>query len=275
MTIKQALIKSTKRFAKIKHLSPILDAEVLLSFVLNQPKSYLFAHPEHKMTPSLEKKFNQLVSKRVQGLPIAYLLGSKEFFGLSFKVGPGILIPRPETETLVEIILEQLKNKPGLKILDLGTGSGCIVIALAKKLGPANSYFASDISSKALAVAVQNADFHKVKIKFKQGNLMAAWPKENFDVIVANLPYLKKLTPSVKYEPKQSLLAKKGGLELYEQLLKQFKRQPPRIGFFEIGIEQGNRIKKLASRYLPDYEIKIIKDLTDRTRFVQLSQKPS
>jgi len=203
-----------------------LDAEVLLSHTLNKPKSFLYTYPEKKLTQAQVRKYKSLISRRAKHEPVAYITGHKEFYGLDFYVNQHTLIPRPETEALVEKII---KNKDIHSIADIGTGSGCIAIALAKN-NPKLNIYAIDISSKALTVARKNAKAHKVKnITFKQGNLLEPIKNIKLDAIVANLPYLsekvyKKNYQHLKYEPKQALYAGKDGLDYYKKLLKQINK---------------------------------------------------
>lgn len=294
MTIRQLLNLATDKL-KNKSTSPELDAEVLLAHVLKQSKEYLFQNQESTRLPARQgiknqeqKKFQQLVKKRATGWPVAYLTHEKEFFGLNFYVDQNVLIPRPETEGLVEMAtkkiidykLKIINDKP-LSVLDLGTGSGCIIIALANNLQSKIynlKFFASDISQAALKIAKQNAKRHEVSILFKQSDLLAAWKNQRFDIIVANLPYLARQTdPSTKFEPKQALIAKKQGLALIEKLFKQlavpFPLPPsPSTLLLEIGHDQGPKIKNLAKVYLPGYQCKIFKDLSGLNRLVLLTQ---
>ncbi len=270
MTIRETLNQATKEL-KTKSTSPNLDAEVLLAFVLNKPKEYLLINPSQKLLRNQLRNYNQLIQKRILEWPVAYLIGHKEFFGLDFIVTKDVLIPRPETEGLVELILSQAHGKK-LSILDIGTGSGNIIITLAKKIS--GQFFASDISHQALAVAKRNAKNHNVKITFKQGSLLQPWKKQNFDIIVANLPYLPRETDSsTKFEPKRALIAKNHGLALYEELFKQTATLTslPSSLLLEIGHNQRVEIKKLAKRYLPAYETKNSKDLTGRIRIAVVS----
>jgi release factor glutamine methyltransferase len=291
-----------------------LDAEVLLAYVLKKPREYLFVNQESRIKNQEAKKFLALVKKRQLGWPVAYLTQKKEFFGLNFFVNKHVLIPRPETEGLVELILSRIKNQEsGIKILDIGTGSGNIIIALAKTISsltphPSPLFCASDISPKALLVAKKNAKNHGVKITFKQGDLLAPWKNKNFDIIVANLPYgwndwknnTSAETIGLKFEPKQVLFTSKHGLFIIENLFKQialrnnsprpplkFKRgwptkpwrsRPgalsPKFIFLEFDPRQTSELKKLATKWLPDYKLKISKDLARRARYAVISQKP-
>ncbi|MBX4205472.1 MAG: peptide chain release factor N(5)-glutamine methyltransferase [Candidatus Doudnabacteria bacterium] len=281
MTIHDLLKLAAKKLTN--STSRELDGEVLLSYVLKKPKEYLFANPYKKIAPKLEKTYLRLINRRLLGWPVAYLVKHKEFFGLDFYVDKNVLIPRPETEGLVELALDTLKiENRKWKILDVGTGSGCIIISLAKNLSslhPAPSIlsFASDISPQAIKIAKKNAKKYKVKVTFGDGNLLEPWGGEKFDVIVANLPYLSRETDaSTKYEPKGALIAAKKGLKLYEELFKQASRLQPQTShlFLEIGRDQGRLIKNLAKKYLPDYRTKTYKDLFGRTRYAKVV-KPS
>jgi release factor glutamine methyltransferase len=274
MTIHDLINLGIKKLSKTSD-SPALDAEVLLSHLLDRPKEYLLTNPEKKIDPKIEKKFLTFVNRRLLGWPVAYLSKEKQFYGRKFYVDKNVLIPRPETEGLVRLMIRNLKDRKNLKILDVGTGSGCIIITLAKELSPLPAphsplFFASDISPKAIAVAKKNAKLHKVKIKFADGNLLEPWGKQKFDVIVANLPYLAERTDaSTKFEPTKALIAKNKGLDLIEKLFKQISSLSPASStlFLEIGRDQGDPIKKLARKLLPAYQTKIFKDLFGRNRY--------
>jgi release factor glutamine methyltransferase len=235
----------------------LLDSDLILSYVLNKPREYIYAHPEHKLTKNQRKKYLQLVSRRKKLEPIAYLVQEKEFFGLPFYVDHNVLIPRPDTEFLVEKIIKQTKNEKRKTICDIGTGSGCIAIALKKYL-PQCEVIATDISLKALNVAKKNAKQllnHKdmkgtknTKIIFYCSNLFNKVPKKyrgKIDIIVANLPYLPKNVAkkqSLKYEPKIALQDKKYLPEFLKQA-KEFLRPNGKI-FLETNKRQINIIKK-------------------------------
>jgi release factor glutamine methyltransferase len=273
MTIREILNLAQNRL-KTKSTSPHLDAEVLLSHVLDKSKEYILLNPEKELSVKAEKQFKILLSRRAAGWPVPYLTNHREFFGLDFYVDKNVLIPRPETEELVDLVLQQIKGSP-LKILDVGTGSGCIIISLAKNK-PQNKYFASDISEHALKVAQKNTKTHKVNITFKRSDLLSNWSKQPFDTIVANLPYLAKETdPSTKFEPRRALVAEKLGLNLIEKLLKQVStlESLPSSLFLEIGHDQGSKIKNLTTKLLPGYETKILRDLSKRIRFAVLVKK--
>ena len=277
MTIHQLINLGIKKLNKTSP-SAALDSEVLLSYVLKKPKEYLVVHMGNYVSPKQEKRFLTFINRRLLGWPVAYLTKSKEFYKLNLYVDKHVLIPRPETEGLVELVLNYLKvgsDQIGkINILDIGTGSGNIIISLAKKLGTKHNYFASDISPKAIAVAKKNAKRQKVKIKFVDGNLLEPWGKQHFDLIVANLPYLAKLVdPSTKFEPRGALVAAKKGLKLYEELFKQiYNLQPKSYNLFlEIGHDQAPAIKKLAKKFWPVSKTKIYKDLFGRQRYAVIT----
>ena len=169
------------------------ETEIILADLLKKDRSFLHAHPEHRLTENQTLQFINQVKRREKNEPLAYILGYKEFFGLRFLVDRHVMIPRHDTEELVESVLEYVKgkNKPQIKIVDIGTGSGCISITLAKKLPKAKIY-AVDVDQKSLVVARKNATRLKVyeKITFLKGALLSSLPGP-VDVIVANLPYIK------------------------------------------------------------------------------------
>jgi len=320
MTIHELIKLAIKKLST--STSPSLDGEVLLSYVLDKPKEYLMTNPDQTVSVRLEKQFKILLDRRLSGEPVAYLRNEKEFYDLRFYVDKNVLVPRPETEGLVDLTISEIlkytkkRRSSNFCILDIGTGSGNIIISLAKYLesnvaegfslpkngglkasATKNQYYASDISSKAIAIAKKNAKLHKVKIKFAIGNLLEPWDNQNFDAIIANLPYLSRRTdPSTKFEPIGALIAAKKGLDLYEKLFKQvaniplrgakrrgnlFKGSPrdllslamamPQYLFLEIGRDQSRLIKKLAAKWLPAYQTKIFKDLAQRPRFAVLA----
>lgn len=270
-----------------------LDAQLLLAHVIKKSREFVIANSDHLITRSLYHQITKLFTQRAQGIPLAYLTGHKEFFGLDFVVNKAVLIPRPETEILVEYVINKIRNQKtenrNLKLVDVGTGSGCIPISIAKTMDQwingSIQFYATDISKKALKTAKQNAKEYGIKIKFFQGNLLDPiinnstidqWHNGSI-IITANLPYLTeeqfKNEPSIQHEPKQALVAKKDGLALYEQLLKQIKQIVTCYVvcvtcFMEIDPSQTNQIRALIQTYLPTAKIQIKKDLAGRDRVV-------
>ena len=192
---------------------PLSEARLLLRHVLGVTHAALEAHPEREVSPRETADFHTLAMRRAAGEPIAYLTGHREFYGLEFHVTPAVLIPREETELLVEIAVE----KPARRILDLGTGSGCLAIAVAREL-PQAQVTAVDASAAALAVARENAARHGATVRFVQGDWFAPLGGERFDLILANPPYVAEADPhlaqgDVRFEPRSALAAGPDGLE--------------------------------------------------------------
>ncbi len=192
---------------------PLSEARLLLRHVLGVTHAALEAHPEREVSPRETADFHTLAMRRAAGEPIAYLTGHREFYGLEFHVTPAVLIPREETELLVEIAVE----KPARRILDLGTGSGCLAIAVASEL-PQAQVTAVDASAAALAVARENAARHGATVRFVQGDWFAPLGGERFDLILANPPYVAEADPhlaqgDVRFEPRSALAAGPDGLE--------------------------------------------------------------
>jgi release factor glutamine methyltransferase len=224
-TIRDALEQGTAALTLAGQTpKPRLDAQVLLSHVLDVERATLYTYPEHLLTAQQEQQFSQLIERRKLGEPIAYLTGHKEFFGLDFLVDRRVLIPRPETELLVEaalsIIRERLADARVPVVADIGTGSGIIPITLAVQEPRLPYLYASDISSDALAVARLNCQRHAVeqRVRLLQGDLLAPLP-EPIDLLTANLPYvgtdeMEVLTPEVHaYEPHLALFSGDQGLD--------------------------------------------------------------
>ncbi|HCW74922.1 MAG TPA: peptide chain release factor N(5)-glutamine methyltransferase, partial [Candidatus Marinimicrobia bacterium] len=173
MTISQSLKFAVDKLTAKKINLPHLEAEILLSEILKKPREFILAHGERALTKPQITDYKLLIKKRLKGMPIAYITGEKEFYGLKFKVNKNVLIPRPETELMVEEALKLTADGTPAAIIDVGTGSGCVIITLAKQIANCE-FLATDISAKALAVAGQNAKLHGVakKIKFLKGDLL-------------------------------------------------------------------------------------------------------
>lgn len=208
---------------------PLEEKEILLSHILKKDRSFLYAYPEKILTEKQIAPFEAMSRRRVKNEPLAYILGYKEFFGLEFLVNPSVLIPRAETEEIVEKALAYLKNLPNPTVADVGTGSGCIAIAIAKHL-PKVKVFATDLSSGALALAEKNAKINNVskRITFLKTNLIESIESE-LDLILANLPYIPKeryenLPEEIKnYEPKIALWSDDSPKKFYKELFLQSK----------------------------------------------------
>ena len=196
-----------------------LDAELILAHALHKERVFLHAHPDYELTESEQRKAEEYLKRRQNHEPVAYILGSKEFYGREFVVTPDTLIPRPETEAIIDLVKELSLEKP--KILDVGTGSGCIAITLKLEL-PESDVMAVDISEKALVVAEKNADNLHANLEFKKSDLLKN-VDEKFDIIVANLPYVDKnwdwLSPELDFEPETALYSEDFGLKDIKNLI--------------------------------------------------------
>jgi len=250
------------------------ESRDLLVYVLKKPLSFLIAHPETKLTPIQLKKFRKLVTKRRKRIPFAYLTHHQGFYGLDFAVTKDVLIPRPETEQLVDWVLGNVNRKAQTTIIDVGTGSGCIAVTLAKYF-PNTSVIASDVSAKALLVAKKNARTNGVskRITFRQGSLLIVLkPGEQPNLVVANLPYLTQpQLKNVQHEPKLALHGGTHGLELIEKLIQQIANRNISMAILEIDPSQERWLIGSGDR-LQGYHYKFLPDLAGRTRFFVLQK---
>lgn len=285
---------TTKKYKdKLDHF----DLQLLLASAIKKPKEFVMIHPEYKLTNNQSSVINKMIKRRIEGEPIAYILGHKEFYGLDFIVNKHTLVPRPETEMMVELGLDLLHSMlRNTVVIDIGTGSGNIIVSLAHAMNqndsyqlPVTSYYAVDISDEALRIAKKNAKLNGVdkKIKFLHGSLLEPLLNEfkcsmfhvpRSIIITANLPYLSKeiynSTPvDVRnFEPKSALYSAKAGLAHYEKLLKQIKALQftgyglQVTGFLEISPEQKQPLTKLIKTIFPTAKIKFKKDLASKWR---------
>lgn len=258
------------------------ETDLLLSFLLGKSREFILTHPEKNINPSTLRKLQSAEKKRLTGWPIAYLTGRKEFYGLDFRVSPAVLVPRPESELLVEYAIEAAQKKEKPLIIDVGTGSGAIIISLArelKKIAPkvfrSASFSAIDISSDALAVARENAKRRRLdkKISFYRGDLLSPLKNKLNDkdlIITANLPYLTpaqiKNSPTISREPRLALDGGPDGLKYYRRLFGQLAKSKCRSLSLacEIDPSQARAICRLAKILKGDIEIQ--KDLAGRKR---------
>jgi release factor glutamine methyltransferase len=217
ITIANALTAATKRLEQTS-TSARIDAESLLCHTLKCNTAHLAAWPEKILNTDQTQQFNQLIAERESGTPISYLTGQREFWSLELGVSPVTLIPRPETETLVEFVLEQFDAKKEMRLVDLGTGSGAIALAIAHER-PDWKVTATDISEDALAVAQQNAEKHHIKnIEFKSSHWFDALKGQTFDIIISNPPYIAQDDPhlssgDVRFEPASALSSGVTGMD--------------------------------------------------------------
>jgi len=227
MRIDEALTTAKQHLKASSSDSIALDAELLLSFVLQKNRTYLYTWPEQILSQTEQTHYFELISRRIEGHPIAHIVGTREFWGMDFVVTPDTLIPRPDTEILVETALEKMhsKNDQAWSFLDLGTGTGAIACAI-KASHPACQATAVDFQIKALNVAKQNAKQHQLTILFKQGSWFEPVKGQTFDLIVSNPPYIEEQDPhltegDVRFEPLTALTSGKDGLKDIRMIIEQ------------------------------------------------------
>ena len=284
-TIKNALEQGARILAKQEQTSAILDAQVLLAHVLHVERATLYAYPERMLTTEQEQQFRMLIKRREQGEPVAYLTGHKEFYGLDFLVDRRVLIPRPETELLVETALGLVRSMLSTGrvpiVADIGTGCGAIPITLAV-LEPRLPYlYASDISAEALDVAHLNCQRHHVeqRIRLLHGDLLAPIP-EPIDLLTANLPYvgtteMNLLTTDVRaYEPNLALFSGPYGLDLLHRLLTETKQSDILAGraalVLEIGYQQREPLTEVIHELWPQANATFKKDYAGWDRILEI-----
>jgi release factor glutamine methyltransferase len=256
---------------------PRRDAELILAHVLGCDPAGLLTHPERMLSANESEQFENLLKRRLASEPVQYLTGTQEFFGLLFEVSPDVLIPRPETEHLVEAVLDRFARDANPRIVDVGTGSGAIAVAIAHAL-PRSQVTAVDLYPSALEIARGNAVRHGVidRVTLLQSDLLAAAGNTEFDVVVSNPPYIaneEPLEPQVaNYEPGSALYAGPTGLEIYERLIPQARKVLKPAGWLmmEIGYGQEAALRALLRGWR---ETSFIPDLQGIPRVVQ-AQKP-
>lgn len=253
-TIDDLLRTARSHLAATSFGAPPREAYLLLGDILGYSEAQLIARGEQEVTPDCATRFSQRLHRRLQGEPVAYLLGWREFFGRRFRVDSRVLIPRPETEHLVEAAL-QIPSKAPSSILDVGTGSGCLAITLALEL-PNARITASDLSLASLALAARNVKDHGVadRVRLVQGDLADAISLKAFDLVVSNPPYIdpadrEQLSPEVReFEPHDALFAEDRGLALYQRLLEKARELPLEAALMiEIGLGQLEEIRTRAA----------------------------
>ena len=281
--LRAALRAAIARLEECDVPSAPLAAELLLMHVLQRDRAWLYAHPESELSPNEAATYAQLIERRSEGVPTQYITGRQEFWGLEFEIGPGVLIPRPETEHVIEVGLERIGERRAepLRIADVGTGSGCIAIALAREL-PGAEIVATDISAAALDYAQRNAARHSVsnRIQFLKADLLEAaidpgHAEGGFDLIVSNPPYVGRndsanLPREVReHEPAEALFAGDDGLEIYPALIEQAagKLAPNGILVLELGYNGAQYVGPLLS--VPHWsDLRVTRDLAGIERVV-------
>jgi len=249
-TVEAALQKA--RAALVASGTADLDAQVLLAHVLGCERAFLFAHPEASLDFQTSMQFQSLLQRRASGEPIAYILGQQGFYDLELKVTPSVLVPRPETELLLEEALQLTADSPGATVADIGTGSGALAVTLARHR-PQCTVYATDISADALEVARDNAREHCARVSFFRGHLAQPLTERGIkvDLLMANLPYIASdeldTLPVSRWEPRQALDGGPDGLAYIRTLLQQAPRVC-RAGAYvllEIGADQGAAVSRL------------------------------
>jgi release factor glutamine methyltransferase len=273
----EALQAARARLAAISK-NPRRDADLLLAHLLGCDQTALLTHPERLLSAAELEQFDRLVERRLASEPMQYLTGEQEFFGLRFEVSPAVLIPRPETEHLVEAVLERFKREEAVRIVDVGTGSGAIAVALAHAL-PRSRVTAVDLFPAAIEVARRNAERHGVidRLTLLTSDLLEAVDSAGFDAVVANPPYIAEgevLEPQVaNYEPHSALYAGATGLEVYGRLIPQAAGvlKPGGWLLLEIGYGQSSAVRNLMDGWAG---VTLVNDLQGIPRVI-LGQKQS
>lgn len=294
-TIRAALDLATQHLIEARQASqfpaenPRLDAQLLLATVLDKERSYLFMYPDQELDTAQEARWQALLAQREQGEPVAYLIGQKAFYGLDFTVDKRVLIPRPETELLVEAALAVCRRRLDAGhipvVADIGTGSGAIPISIAVHEPRLPSLYACDVSPRALAVARLNCQRHHVteRVHILQGDLLEPLP-EPVDLLLANLPYVgtdeqATMTPDVlDYEPHLALFSGPTGLDLLQRLLREAKQSSKlRAGavlLLEIGYRQRESLSQLAHEIWGAARITCLRDYAGWDRTLQIELPP-
>jgi release factor glutamine methyltransferase len=277
MQLKQALASAIDRLEAADVGSPRMNAEVLLMFVLGVNRAYLYAHPERELSVEDGARYDEVLAQRATGLPAQYITGHQEFWGLDFVVSPAVLIPRPETEHLVETVLELARGTERPKLVDIGTGSGCVALALAHELKDVEAY-AVDVSAEALALARANAARLGLdgRVLFLQSNVLEALAGvHDFDFVVSNPPYVgfgeaDKVQKSVRdFEPRVAVFAGEQGLDVIRRLIEQAHRALKPGGWLalEIGYSMRDAVVNLLSPTMWE-DVRVVPDLQGIPRVV-------
>lgn len=279
MQLKQAVDSAYELFVANDVPSPRLNAELLLTFVLGRERVFLYAHPERELTAEEESRFDEVIRERARGCPTQYITGHQEFWGLDLIVSPAVLIPRPETEHVVETVLDLMKeyhraHPQKLKIVDVGTGSGCIALALASELSHAEVH-GCDISDEALEMARTNAARLALggKVLFRKSDLLSVYGEEKFDFVISNPPYVgeseaDKVQKQVRdFEPRIAVFSGREGMDIYKRLIPQAQEALRPGGWFvaEIGYSEEEKVKELLKGWT---EIQTTADLQGIPRVI-------
>ena len=263
VSLRDALTTAIDRLTAARVPSPRMNAELLLRFTLDCDRAYLYAHPERELTTEEQTRYEEALAQRARGIPAQYITGHQEFWGMDFIVNPAVLIPRPETEHVIETVLQLVNggraSLPGMRIVDVGTGSGCIALALAKEL-PEAEVHATDISPAALEVARANAARHQLenRIQFYETDLLQCLERARLDFVVSNPPYVGESEQDQvqlgvrKFEPRKAVFAGPTGLEVIERLIPQAQAALKPGGWLvmEISGTIAEGVKRLLAQWI-------------------------
>jgi release factor glutamine methyltransferase len=275
VTLREVLASAISRLTTANVPSPRLNAELLLMFTLECDRAYLYAHPERQLSTDEQSRSDQALTERERGVPTQYITGHQEFWGMDFIVTPAVLIPRPETEHVIETVLERAPSPASvLRIVDVGTGSGCIALALAKEL-PRAEIHATEISPAALEIARANAARLQLedRVQFHRTDLLEGLERGEFDFVVSNPPYVGESEEDQvqlevrKYEPRNAVFAGATGLEVIERLIRQACHSLKPRGWLvmEISGTIAERVRELLAGW---NEVGITNDLQGIPRVV-------
>lgn len=284
-TIRDLLSQGASALKEAGHESARLEAQMLLEFVLDVDRTVLYSYPERAISDAQVQRYHELIARRAQGEPTAYLTGHREFYGLDFLVDRRVLIPRPETELLVDAALAVLRSRldagESPVVADVATGSGIIPITLAVEEARLTTLYATDISANALEVAGSNCELHRVqdRVHLLQGDLLAPLP-EPIDLLTANLPYvgtdeIDLLSVDVyAYEPHLALFAGPQGLDLLQRLCREARYsgilKEKAVLLLEIGFRQREPLEALLRTLWPDATIACKQDYSGWDRLLQV-----
>ena len=283
MRLREAWLRSRRQLEEAVILDASIEAQALLRSALGIDQATFYACPDYELSDEDAETFERMVERRLEGEPLSYITGHREFYGLDFVVTPDVLVPRQETEFLVEAVLAYARNNGNhaLTIADIGTGSGCIAVALASHL-PNATVYATDVSREALRVADENVRRHGLarRIHLRHGNLFEALDGP-VDVVVSNPPYLSSdeatdLPPDVQHEPSVALDGGSDGMDVLRRLIAGARQylNPRGLLAFEIDPRRLDAVESLVGRAFPDKQIQVIQDHADLDRVVTITIEP-